>query len=632
LALTAGAGNSIAQTWANPKTFDTSKGSWITWNGWGMQDDGTMLTQDPTLDAANDPNSGSLRYAFPFTGAGGEQFMTFGTLHDQWGWDNTTVINCVGNYSDLALDFKLDPATSPNRNGDFGSLELGLVTSDWGQIKVADYPVPASATSWTHLDFPIDQTAAGLEKVTGYYIKMWSGDSFTNMVMFNVDNIYLKPSTNQPPPPPPTLSVAQAQPGLNLIAAGTGPWDRQNIRTVNPAYSWVGKGATPVSYSFTITAFPGTNNPGFELHNYLTPVPYDPVNGAGTIDANASADWNQTNCVFMDLQNQADGSATWVFRWKTNAIPDGNGTYFSDPLASLNDPAGPLGTWTLVFQNNSDVKMIGPSGVTTNFTFSADKLAGYVDAQGAALPLYYYIGIKPNDHPSNFGLSAIASKVKIDGVSTPINADFTKASVLDTNVWELSVNNPGAVQVAPPDALLWVKWTLPDPGFVLQGNSLLSAKGWSDLSGTPLQTSLGKSVLITGSNKPGNSQGYFQMLKRSFTRLLVLLPGETVAPGTTTGKSGKPDAQVAATPFNVTVYAVDDTWHVIPLAPNDEIALTSSDDGSGNVVLPANGNLAAGSRTFSVTVNVVESLTFTGTDVTDSTKTSSTSSALSVTQ
>jgi hypothetical protein len=138
-------------------------------------------------------------------------------------------------------------------------------------------------------------------------------------------------------------------------------------------------------------------------------------------------------------------------------------------------------------------------------------------------------------------------------------------------------------------------------------------------------------VLITGSNKPGSGQGYFRMLKRSFTRLLVLLPGETVAPGTATGKTGTPDAQVATLPFNVTVYAVDDTWHVIPLAPNDEVALTSSEDASGNVVIPANGNLVAGSRTFSVTVNAEGKLTFTGTDVTDGTKPANTSSSVTVT-
>ena len=33
MALAISAGSSKAQTWANPQTFDTGKGSWITWNG-----------------------------------------------------------------------------------------------------------------------------------------------------------------------------------------------------------------------------------------------------------------------------------------------------------------------------------------------------------------------------------------------------------------------------------------------------------------------------------------------------------------------------------------------------------------------------------------------------------------------
>ena len=92
LALVCAAGLGQAQTWTNPKTFDATKGSWITWNGWGMQDDGTMLTQDPTLDFPDDSaqGEGSLRYAFPFVGVSDEQMMTFGTLHDAWGWDNST--------------------------------------------------------------------------------------------------------------------------------------------------------------------------------------------------------------------------------------------------------------------------------------------------------------------------------------------------------------------------------------------------------------------------------------------------------------------------------------------------------------------------------------------------------------
>ena len=42
-----------------------------------------------------------------------------------------------------------------------------------------------------------------------------------------------------------------------------------------------------------------------------------------------------------------------------------------------------------------------------------------------------------------------------------------------------------------------------------------------------------------------------------FARLQVLLPGETAAPGTSSGKTGTPNAQTAGIPFYVTVNACD---------------------------------------------------------------------------
>ena len=54
--LATSAGIGLAQDWVNPKTFDSTKGSWITWNGWGMQDtpEAMMLSHDPNLDFPND--------------------------------------------------------------------------------------------------------------------------------------------------------------------------------------------------------------------------------------------------------------------------------------------------------------------------------------------------------------------------------------------------------------------------------------------------------------------------------------------------------------------------------------------------------------------------------------------------
>jgi hypothetical protein len=611
LALALTAGVSIAQTAQNPQGFDTAKGSWIIWNGWGMQ--GFPLDWD-SLDARNDANSGSLKYQVPFTGASGEQFMTFGTLANRWGWDGGVILNCVGTYTNLSLDLIVDPSTAPTVNNNYGPLELGLTTDGWGTIGLGTYTVPLTATAWTHITMPIDPTKANLEKVNGFYVKMWSNGAFTNTFTFNIDNVWLEPSTN-PVLPSPTMTLKPAGPGLNFLAAGAGQYDRQNIRTVTPEYSWVGKGNKPVSYAFTVSGYPGSDHPNFEIHTYLIPVPYDPTMGPGTIGNDSAPDWGQTNCIFMELQNKANGSAAFTFRWKTNSIPDGNGTYYSSPLGSLSDPNGPLGTWTLSFLNDTQVTMTSPSGLTTNFEFSTDKLAGYVDNTGAALPLYFYIGAKPQDS-GNLGLSAQVSHVKIEGAGTAIDENFLSESSLDTAVWEIQANNgANGVQIVPANSM-WVDWTLPDAGYVLQTNSVIVGGEWKENSATTIQANVRK-VLLGASDKPGANQGFFRLVKRQYTKLQVLMPGETAAPGTTTGKTGTPDAQTVGVPFDITVNAVDDTWHKISLAANDNIAITTTDD---TATVPADAALVGGSKTFSVTFWQTGKFTVTATDTADTSK------------
>src|SRR5207244_3410991 len=69
----------------------------------------------------------------------------------------------------------------------------------------------------------------------------------------------------------------------------------------------------------------------------------------------------------------------------------------------------------------------------------------------------------------------------------------------------------------------------------------------------------------------GATSGTFTVNAGAFTKLQILAPGETAAPGSATGKTGTPTAQTAGTAFNVTVNAVDANWNLVSSIHNVSI-------------------------------------------------------------
>ncbi len=144
-------------------------------------------------------------------------------------------------------------------------------------------------------------------------------------------------------------------------------------------------------------------------------------------------------------------------------------------------------------------------------------------------------------------------------------------------------------------------------------------------SGATLKAAGTQTVSVSGSSKSGTS-GSIAVSAGAFARLLVVAPGETAAPGSTTGRTGTPTTQTAGTAFSVTVRATDAQWN--PVSSTDVVAITSSDPAA---VLPPNAALVGGVGTFSVNLRTGGPTTVTATDLTDGTKTANTSSAISVT-
>jgi hypothetical protein len=136
-------------------------------------------------------------------------------------------------------------------------------------------------------------------------------------------------------------------------------------------------------------------------------------------------------------------------------------------------------------------------------------------------------------------------------------------------------------------------------------------------------------VILTATRTSGNTltagdSAAFTVVAGAFTKLQLLVPGETAAPGTTTGKTGTPSPQTAGSALTVTVNAVDANWNLV--SSTDTVRITSSDSGA---TLPADHALAAGTHTFSVTLTA-GTRTVTATDVTDGTKTANTSPSITV--
>ena len=109
---------------------------------------------------------------------------------------------------------------------------------------------------------------------------------------------------------------------------------------------------------------------------------------------------------------------------------------------------------------------------------------------------------------------------------------------------------------------------------------------------------------------------------QTYTKLQVLLPGETAAPGTPSGKTGAPHAQTAGVPFTITVRACDDSWNTVSSITHI-VSITSTDESAN---LPGSTQLISGEREMTVTLNAGGSFTISANDETDPTIPEATSS------
>ncbi len=628
------------------------------WYGTGQA--GFDSTVNNTLD---NPSSGSLYIQTTWGGGDSPIAQYICTPGNNFWWAGGGTFN-FSEYKSLQFDLKWDPSSTvtveqwndpslyPHGSlaGSVPGLEIATASGSGTSATLMTTNIPtAAASGWVRIVVPIDSTQSGIDPSVGILLKKWlnNNGSITEFGTANfwIDNVFLEGTAA--PPPPPTIAMPQKPiAGLNVFAStkNNSFYDRQEIMARETfGLSWINNASVgnPVEYSFTLADFP-TDPATYGCEGYLFFSPNPGWNPS-------APDWNNTNCAFVKIQVGPEG-AVMRFQYKvdepnqqgmyaggynpdlniyyTNAPGSWDGVtadyYESGFLGSVTNPT-PVGKWTVRFTSDTNVTLIAPNNTTTSFTippYNVSKLA----PTDAGFNLY--LGFQANNE-ATINRAAVFSRLTVTGVPSAFDENFLEQTELDTEVrWDRLVSGgPGGVVVVPTNAVYWVSWSLPDSNFSLETAGLLTEPfAWASATGPRVPLLNKRSQLILQSDLPEGDAAFFRLVKRAFSKLQVLLPGETEAPNTPTGKTGTPTPVNAGDFVTVTVRAVDSNWNLVT-SVMDVVSLTSSDPTD---VMGLDAALSGGVGSFMIQVGDPGTRTLTATDLTDETKTPGTSASLTV--
>jgi hypothetical protein len=282
-----------------------------------------------------------------------------------------------------------------------------------------------------------------------------------------------------------------------------------------------------------------------------------------------------------------------------------------------------VGTWSLTFTDNTNGNLSGPGGVSEDFVIPAGAvLNNFSPALG-----YIQFGFHKNDNENdghNDGGRGVFSRLQKTGGDFVFDDTFDGAQLTNSYAWRKTSDS--AVKFIPQDTAYALSWTLPAPGFAPE--SAVDAAGpWGDVGASDIVSGGGvATALIPTSSLPSPESGLFRMIKRVATKLQVLLPGESPAPGTPSGKTGTPTAVNQLDSVNVTVRMVDDDWNFVP-GSSDTVTFSSSDPFA---FLPADGPLVNGEGVFEMFFDTPGSQTVTVSNLTSPSILPDTSSSITV--
>lgn len=444
------------------------------------------LTQFSTDDANGNADSGSLEIQ---AGYGPNSPQAAFTANLPAPVDATT-------YLSLEFDVKVDPASALDSGGNAAYFQLALrVGANFSYNKqfADNVTILTENNGWRHV--VVSPLTGSVDDIHGITLDPYDGNytAFNGPTIMRIDNLKFTKPLVVTPPPPPTVSLRPALAGLNLIPAGT--FNRESIATHGDNLGWVGS-ANQVTYAVTIGAYPGAAQSGFQTHIFLDPN----ENGPDTY-----ADYNRPNIIFLDIQNQADGTVFAAFRYKTNEPQHNTFLYSAGTLGGVSCPSA-IGTWSMTFDHNTNVMLRAPNGLTfrTNLPPAAAALFSG--------PINVSLGAQANNNAS-VGATAVVTRLQIvRGDTTLLDDQFNRDTELDTSLWQVAAVDPASVVFASPDSLYWLAWTLPDAGFKLQSaTGLAPADAWVDSTLTGVTYALTKRVLLHTADLPDTGKGYFRL-------------------------------------------------------------------------------------------------------------------------
>ncbi len=378
---------------------------------------------------------------------------------------------------------------------------------------------------------------------------------------------------------------------LNAKQSG-GDW--QSTQTIAPA-NLSTSGATPSAITVNWTPIAYTADGGFYQVGYSTTAggPYAPF--PPTTSSKSSSSLTVTGLAANTRYYFVVSTTTQPHGGNSNIVTSGFSAEVSDLTAGQ-----PLPPVVNAFTANPSTITAGQSSTlswtTTNATTvsisgvtGTQPATGSVPVSPAATTTYTLTATGP-------GGTATATTAIVVNPAAPVIVSFAAS--------------PSTITAGQSSTL---SWTTTNATTVSIDNGVGAQPVNGSVSLSPAGTT---TYVLTATNAAGSSTtGSATVTVTTPGKLQILLPGETAAPFTASGKTGSPRLQIAGTAFNVVVNVVDVNWIVVNTA-TDTVAITSTDPAAA---LPPSGALTAGSRTFAVTLNTSGSQTLLATDLSNPT-------------